>query len=65
MRAVVFQDVFWKSKVYLVELFEDNGLCAVHVKHAMIMPKISNELSEFLVNTVWKFCIILHNLAYL
>ena len=27
------------SEAYLVSLFEDSNLCAIHAKHVMIMPK--------------------------
>ena len=27
------------AKAYLVTLFEDTNLCAIHTKHVMLMPK--------------------------
>ena len=27
------------AKAYLVHLFEDSNLCAIHAKHVTIMPK--------------------------
>lgn len=38
-QASALQDLQWAAESYLVGLFEDTNLCAIHAKRVTIMPK--------------------------